>query len=64
MDPFDGIEPGMRWEDEGGVWEVETHGTAQNKPTEYDVVYYLPEDEDRNTWWIEFHYETSDPLLC
>ena len=43
MDPFDGIEPGVRWEDEGAVWEVATHGTVQHKPTEYDVVYYLPE---------------------
>ena len=43
MAPFDGIEPGMRWEDEGGMWEVVTHGTVQHKPTEYDVVYCVPE---------------------
>ena len=36
MDPFDGIEPGMRWEDEGGVWEVVTYGTVQHKSTESD----------------------------
>ena len=44
MDPFDGIGPGVRWEDEGTVWEVVTHGTVQHKCTVYDVVYYLPED--------------------
>ena len=43
MDPFDGIKPGMRWEDEGTVWEVVTYGTVQHKSTEYDVVYYLAE---------------------
>ena len=41
MGPFDGIEAGMRWHDDGAVWEVITHGTVLHKSTEYGVVYYL-----------------------
>ena len=41
MGPFDGIETGVRWQGDGIVREVITHGTVLHKPTEYGVVYYL-----------------------
>ena len=48
--PFGGIETGMRRQGDGIVREVITHGTVLHKPTEYGVVYYLP---DEGTCYLE-----------